>query len=50
MQDYPVSHERSKVKGKILKDLLKENNDNIVIAVSPIWYARNFNSLWTWNM
>lgn len=45
MQDYPVSHERSKVKGKILKDLLKENNDNIVIAVSPIWYARNFNSL-----
>jgi len=45
MQDYPYSHERYKIKGKILKDLLKEYKDNMVIAVSPIYYARNFNSL-----
>jgi len=45
MQDYPYSFERCKIKGKILKDLLEEYKDNIVIAVSPIYYARNFNSL-----
>lgn len=45
IQDYPYSHERYKIKGKILKDLLKEYKDNIVIAVSPIYNARNFNSL-----
>jgi len=45
MQDYPYPLERAKVKGKILKDLLEEYKDNIVIAVSPIYYARNFNSL-----
>ncbi len=45
MHDYPFSYERGKIKGMILKDLLKENKDNIVIAVSPIYYARHFNSL-----
>ncbi len=45
MQENPYTFERSKVKGKILKDLIEENKDNTVIAVSPIWYARNFNSL-----
>ena len=45
MRDYPYSHERYKIKGKVLKDLLKEYKDNMVIAVSPIYYARNFNSL-----
>lgn len=45
MQDNPYPHERYKKKGKILKDLLKEYKDNIVIAVSPIYNARNFNSL-----
>ncbi|SFG55219.1 shikimate kinase [Desulfotomaculum arcticum] len=45
MQDYPYSHGRYKIKGKILKDLLKEYKDNMVIAVSPIYHARNFNSL-----
>lgn len=45
MKDYPYSHERHKIKGKILKDLLQEYKDNMVIAVSPIYYARNFNSL-----
>lgn len=45
MQKYPYAFERSKVKGKVLKDLIEEYKDNIVIAVSPIWYARNFNYL-----
>lgn len=45
MQEYPYSHERFKIKGKILKDILNEHKDNMVIAVSPIYYARNFNSL-----
>jgi shikimate kinase len=45
MKKYPFSYERSKIKGKILKDLLQEHKDNMVIAVSPIFYAKNFNSL-----
>lgn len=45
MRDYPYSHERHKIKGKLLKDLLHEYKDNMVIAVSPIYYSRNFNSL-----
>ncbi len=44
MQDFPYPLERSKVKGKILKGLIEEHKDNIVIAVSTIHYARNFNS------
>jgi shikimate kinase len=45
MNEVPYSYERGKIKGKILKDLLEEHNDNMVIAVSPIFYARFFNSL-----
>jgi hypothetical protein len=45
MRDYPYSHERYKIKGEILRNLLKEYKDNMVIAVSPIYNARNFNSL-----
>ncbi|KAB3527443.1 shikimate kinase [Alkaliphilus serpentinus] len=45
MQKNPYALERSKVKGKVLKDLIEEHKDNVVIAVSPIWYARNFNYL-----
>ncbi len=45
MQDHPFSYERGQIKGKLLKDLLKENKDNIVIAVSVIYYSRFFNSL-----
>ena len=45
MQDYPFSYERGQIKGKLLKDLVKEYKDNIVIAVSPIFYARHFNSV-----
>lgn len=45
MKDYPYSHERYKIKGGILKDLVYEYKDDMVIAVSPIYYARNFNLL-----
>lgn len=45
MKEIPYPYERYKIKGKILKDLLKEYKDNMVIAVSPIFYARFFNSL-----
>jgi shikimate kinase len=45
MHDYPFPHERYKIKGKILKDLIYEYKDNLVIAVSPIYNARCFNSL-----
>lgn len=45
MQDYPYQHGRYQLKGKVLRDIIIENKDNMVIAVSPIYYARNFNSL-----
>lgn len=45
MKDYPYSYERHKQKGRILNDLIKENTENIVVAVSPIYYARFFNPL-----
>lgn len=45
MKDYPFPHERFKLKGKILKDIVVENKDKMVIAVSPIYYAGNFNRL-----
>jgi shikimate kinase len=45
MQDHPISYERGQIKGKLLKDLMKEYKDNIVIAVSPIFYAKHFNSV-----
>lgn len=45
MKDNPYLYERCKVKGKILKDVIDENNDDMVIAVCPIYYARNFNYL-----
>lgn len=42
----PFPYERHKIKGKLLKDLVMENIDNnVVIAVSPIFYARFFNAL-----
>lgn len=37
MQDYPYQHERYEIKGKILRDLLYEYKDNLVIAVSPFF-------------
>lgn len=32
-------------KGNVLKQIIIDNKDDMVIAVSPIFYARNFNSL-----
>jgi len=45
IQDYPYPQGRYQLKGKILRDILIEHKDNMVIAVSPIYYAENFNSL-----
>jgi len=45
IQENPFPHERDQIKGKLLKSLLNEYKDNVVIAVSPFFYARNFNSL-----
>lgn len=45
MQKNPWPYERHKVKGAVLKKIVEENKDNMVIAVSPIYYARNFNPL-----
>ena len=45
MKDNPFSYERGKLKGKILSDIIKENTGNIIISVSPIYYARFFNRL-----
>jgi shikimate kinase len=45
MKDYPFSHERFKIKGKILKDLINNQKSHAVIAVCPIYHARNFNAL-----
>lgn len=45
MNEYPFPHGRAKVKGKNLRNLIDENKGNRVIAVSPIYYSRNFNSL-----
>jgi Shikimate kinase len=45
MEIYPWLHERFKVKGEILKSLIERSQSKTVIAVSPIFYARNFNRL-----
>lgn len=45
MKDNPFSYERGKIKGAILGDLISKNEHDMVIAVSPIFYARHFNRL-----
>lgn len=45
MKENPWPHERFKKKGSVLKKIIADNKDNMVIAVSPIYEARNFNSL-----
>ncbi len=45
INNHPFADERSRVKGKLLRDLVNENKGETVIAVSPIYYARNFNRL-----
>lgn len=42
---YPFIDKRSQVKGRLLKELINENMKRTVIAVSPIYYAKNFNKL-----
>lgn len=44
MKDNPFSYERGKIKGSILSGLISKYKTDMVIAVSPIYYARNFNS------
>ena len=41
----PWPNERFIIKGKVLKNTIENNGENMVIAVSPIYYARNFNYL-----
>lgn len=45
LKDHPFPHGRSKIKGQLLKDLLEAHPEDMVIAVSPIHYARFFNPL-----
>ena len=45
IKENPYPYERGKIKGEILKDLISKNKNNMVIAVSPIYYARHFNKL-----
>ena len=45
MNKNPWPYERHIVKGKVLRKTVEENGEDMVIAVSPIYYARNFNYL-----
>lgn len=45
MKTNPWPHERFIIKGKVLKKTVDENGQDMVIAVSPIYEARNFNYL-----
>ena len=42
---YPWDYDRHKVKGKILSDIVNKYEDNVVIAVSSIFYVRCFSKL-----
>lgn len=48
MKANPWPHERFIVKGKVLRKTIDENGKDMVIAVSPIYHARNFNYLLEW--
>ena len=45
MKENPWKHERFILKGNVLKKTIADYEGNKVIAVSPIYEARNFNSL-----
>lgn len=45
VQDHPFPDERFKIKGEILRELINSREENSVIAVSLIYYARYFNPL-----
>lgn len=42
---YPWDYSRHKVKGKILSDIVNKYEDNVVIAVSVMFYVRTFSKL-----
>lgn len=45
IHDNPKHQDRYRIKGEILKDLVKEPADNIVISVSSIYDSKYFNDL-----
>lgn len=48
MKNNPWPHERFIIKGKVLRKTIEENGADMVVAVSPIYEARNFNYLLAW--
>lgn len=45
MDKFPWTYERHKERGKILSDIVNKYDDNVVIAVSSIFYVRRFSRL-----
>ena len=45
MNKYPWTYERHKERGKILSDIVNKYEDNVVIAVSVMFYVRTFSRL-----
>ena len=45
MNKYPWTYERHKERGKIVSDIVNKYEDNVVIAVSSIFYVRCFSKL-----
>lgn len=41
-KEYPYDYDRHKIKGEILLDIINKYEDNVVIAVSPIFYEEFF--------
>lgn len=48
IKNNPWPHERFIIKGKVLRKTIEENGADMVVAVSPIYEARNFNYLLAW--
>lgn len=42
---YPFLYERHKKRGEMLEEIVNKYVDNVVIAVSPIWYTRFFRKI-----
>lgn len=45
MKANPFPYEKGKIKGAILSELVRENTEDMVVAVSPIGYSRFFNRI-----
>lgn len=41
-KEYPYDYDRHKIRGEILLDIINKYEDNVVIAVSPIFYEEFF--------